>query len=71
MIIKFFLVFPKIFLLHKVVRDAKKVEKHCNNQTHIRVSGVTDRGAMGDPLPGKLNVKTGPPPVDILAFSIL
>ena len=23
------LVFPKIFLLHKVVRDAKKVEKHC------------------------------------------
>jgi len=21
-------VFPKIFLLHKVVRDAKKVEKH-------------------------------------------
>ena len=29
MIIKFCLVFPKIFLLHKVVRDAKKVEKHC------------------------------------------
>jgi len=28
-IIKFCLVFPKIFLLHKVVRDAKKVEKHC------------------------------------------
>jgi len=27
-IIKFCLVFPKIFLLHKVVRDAKKVEKH-------------------------------------------
>ena len=25
---KFCLVFPKIFLLHKVVRDAKKVEKH-------------------------------------------
>ena len=25
---KIFLVFPKIFLLHKVVRDAKKVEKH-------------------------------------------
>jgi len=22
-------VFPKIVLLHKVVRDAKKVEKHC------------------------------------------
>jgi len=21
---------PKIFLLHKVVRDAKKVEKHCS-----------------------------------------
>jgi len=21
-------VFPKVFLLHKVVRDAKKVEKH-------------------------------------------
>jgi len=27
-IIKLCLVFPKIFLLHKVVRDAKKVEKH-------------------------------------------
>jgi len=26
--------FPKIFLLHKVVRDAKKVEKHCPIQ-HI------------------------------------
>jgi len=23
-------VLPKIFLLHKVVRDAKKVEKHCS-----------------------------------------
>ena len=34
MIIKFCLVFPKIFLLHKVVRDAKKVEKHW-----IRVPG--------------------------------
>jgi len=30
-IIKFCLVFPKIFLLHKVVRDAKKVEKHCTS----------------------------------------
>jgi len=29
-IIKFCLVFPKNFLLHKVVRDAKKVEKHCS-----------------------------------------
>ena len=28
--IKFCLVFPQIFLLHKVVRDAKKVEKHCS-----------------------------------------
>jgi len=27
------LVFPKIFLLHKVVRDAKKVEKHCLNES--------------------------------------
>jgi len=25
-------VFPKIFLLHKVVRDAKKVEKHWTNE---------------------------------------
>jgi len=25
-------VFPKIFLLHKVVRDAKKVEKHWSNE---------------------------------------
>jgi len=34
-IIKFCLVFPKIFLLHKVVRDAKKVEKHwCKQQKH-------------------------------------
>ena len=32
MIIKFCLVFPKIFLLHKVVRDAKKVEKHWTNE---------------------------------------
>jgi len=31
-IIKFCLVFPKIFLLHKVVRDAKKVEKHCSRE---------------------------------------
>jgi len=31
-IIKFCLVFPKIFLLHKVVRDAKKVEKHWSRQ---------------------------------------
>jgi len=33
MIIKFCLVFPKIFLLHKVVRDAKKVEKHCTRDS--------------------------------------
>jgi len=33
-IIKFCLVFPKIFLLHKVVRDAKKVEKHCSRPIH-------------------------------------
>jgi len=25
-------VFPQFFLLHKVVRDAKKVEKHCTKQ---------------------------------------
>jgi len=31
-IIEFCLVFPKIFLLHEVVRDAKKVEKHCSRQ---------------------------------------
>jgi len=35
-IIKFCLVFPKIFLLHKVVRDAKKVEKHCSNVSRNR-----------------------------------
>jgi len=29
------LVFPKILLLHKVVRDAKKVEKHCLRNTNI------------------------------------
>jgi len=28
-------VFPKIFLLHKVVRDAKKVEKHCTKQSTL------------------------------------
>jgi len=38
-IIKFCLVFPKIFLLHKVVRDAKKVEKHCSKQ---RLSSDSD-----------------------------
>jgi len=32
-IVKFCLVFPKIFLLHKVVRDAKKVEKHWFRQS--------------------------------------
>jgi len=42
-----------------------------DNQTHIRVSGLTDRGEKGDLTPGKQNVKTGPPPVDILIFSIL
>jgi len=26
-------VFPKIFLLHKVVRDAKKVEKHWTSES--------------------------------------
>ena len=36
MIIKFCLVFPKIFLLHKVVRDAKKVEKHCARELFKR-----------------------------------
>jgi len=35
-------------------------------------SGVTDRGARGRDAPsGKLNVKTGPPLVDILSFSII
>ena len=38
MIIKFCLVFPKIFLLHKVVRDAKKDEKHCSIQPPWRAS---------------------------------
>jgi len=36
-IIKFCLVFPKIFLLHKVVRDAKKVEKHCSKVRNCTV----------------------------------
>jgi len=36
-IIKFCLVFPKNFLLHKVVRDAKKVEKHCTNVCSVYV----------------------------------
>ena len=35
------------------------------------VSGVTNRGQGGEPPPVKLNVKTGPPLVDILIFSIL
>jgi len=26
---------PKIFLLHKVVRDAKKVEKHCPGEPKL------------------------------------
>ena len=41
MIIKFCLVFPKIFLLHKVVRDAKKVEKHwCKRHSSMRQSNL-------------------------------
>jgi len=38
-IIKFCLVFPKIFLLHKVVRDAKKVEKHWPTQLNSPLAG--------------------------------
>ena len=35
------------------------------------LSGATERGARGRATPpGKLNVKTGPPLVDILLFSI-
>ena len=34
-------------------------------------NGVTDGGQWVEPPPGKLNVKTGPPIVDILIFSIL
>jgi len=37
-IIKFCLVFPQIFLLHKVVRDAKKVEKHCSKRAVTKLS---------------------------------
>jgi len=33
-------VFPKIFLLHKVVRDAKKVEKHCSSSIAWQVIGL-------------------------------
>jgi len=41
-------VFPKIFLLHEVVRDAKKVEKHWPRRlpahvTLVRLSGSTFR----------------------------
>jgi len=32
-------VFPKTFLLHKVVRDAKKVEKHCSRVYDTRSYG--------------------------------
>ena len=48
MIIKFCLVFPKIFLLHKVVRDAKKVEKHCSRGTRSssKRSNATVKAAM-------------------------
>jgi len=39
---------------------------------HTGPSGVTDREARGRAAPpGKLNIKTGPPLVDILTFSIL
>jgi len=35
-------------------------------------TGITDGGQGGEPPPlGKLNVKTGPPSVDISIFSIL
>jgi len=36
---------------------------------YIMLSGVTNRG--GEPPPGKLNVKTGPPLADIVIFDIL
>ena len=42
-----------------------------DNQTHIRVSGLTDRGQRATFPPGKLNVKARPSPVDILIISIL
>jgi len=45
-IIKFCLVFPKIFLLHKVVRDAKKVEKHCRR--HIQVADPPKGGKQAN-----------------------
>jgi len=43
-IIKFCLVFPKIFLLHKVVRDAKKVEKHWSTlEKDYRIYSIVNR----------------------------
>jgi len=39
-------VFLKIFLLHKVVRDAKKVEKHCvrTRATFVKCITVSNTG---------------------------
>jgi len=34
-------VFPKIFLLHKVVRDAKKVEKHWPSLHNTHIADAT------------------------------
>jgi len=42
------------------------------SQKWILCSGVTDKGERcKPPPPGKLNVKTGPPVIDILIFSFL
>ena len=43
MIIKFCLVFPQIFLLHKVVRDAKKRLKNTALENHLLILGTPGR----------------------------
>jgi len=37
---------------------------------YLIISGVIEGGKWGEPTPGKLNVKTGPPLVGIMIFSI-
>jgi len=52
--------------------DRNVLAKKAGEKDEVIDSSVTDRGARGRVAPpGKHNVKTGPPLVDILTFNIL
>jgi len=64
---KFFIIYV-IFRLNAAKR-ASLVSLVNDDQTHPQ--RLNSQGVKGDLPSGKLNLKTGPPPVDILIFSIL